>query len=222
MYSPGGGPQALLTMMSSRPKCCALSLTKRLMSSGLDISATMIITSPPVSLRIISAASFSADSPRAQMLTFAPSRDNPKAVARPMPWLAPATSATLPFSPRSILDPPNLLKVCRILSDPSQRVKKGRQTRGTEVRSQRSCRRETRDEKSAYEKWAGVLNHAAEHSANLLGQGSQFCVALNGYVLAVSCKIQRPIGFAVFTVTVGQLAYKVSLISSFRPCFPQV
>lgn len=56
----------------------------------------------------------------------------------------------------------------------------------------------------------------------MLGQRSQFCVALNRDVLAVFCKIQRRIGLAVLTVTVGLLAYKVSLISSFGPCFPQV
>ena len=49
-----------------------------------------------------------------------------------------------------------------------------------------------------------------------------FCVALNHDVLAVFCKIQRRIGLAVLTVTIGQLAYKVSLIASFGPCFPQV
>src|SRR5262247_861215 len=92
------------------------------MSKPEDISATMVTTSPPLSLRIIAAALFNAASPRAQMLTFAPSRAKPNAVARPMPWLAPAISATLPFNPRSIASPP-IFEVCRILSDPSQTVK---------------------------------------------------------------------------------------------------
>ena len=100
---------------------------------------------------------------------------------------------------------------------PISEGQKGKANQRSEVRSQKSCRRETRDEKSAYEKRTGILNHAAEHSANLLGQRSQFCVALNGDVLAVFCKIQRRIGLAVLTVTVGQLAYKVSLISLLLP-----
>ena len=48
------------------------------------------------------------------------------------------------------------------------------------------------------------------------------CVALDRDVFAVFGKIQRRIGLAVLTVTVGQLAYKVSLISSFGPGFAQV
>jgi hypothetical protein len=31
-----------------------------------------------------------------------------------------------------------------------------------------SCRKETSDQKSAFKKWVGILNHAAEHSANML------------------------------------------------------
>jgi hypothetical protein len=79
---------------------------------------------------------------------------------------------------------------------------------------------ESGDQKSAFYERPRIFDHAAEHSTNLLRKRSEFFVAFDRYVFAVFCKIQRRIGLAVLTVTVGQFANKVSLISSFGPGFP--
>ena len=71
------------------------------------------------------------------------------------------------------------------------------------------------DQYSANQKRTGILDHAAKHLANLLGQTNQFCVAFRADVLTVSCKIQRRIGLAVLTITISQLAYKMSLVPAF-------
>src|SRR5438270_6507139 len=60
-------------------------------------------TSAPPRLRISAAAVCNVLSVRAHMATMAPSAANASAHARPMPWLAPATSTTLPLSPVSIV-----------------------------------------------------------------------------------------------------------------------
>src|SRR5262249_19241145 len=68
-----------------------------------------IVTSPgtartlaPVAALILSAASRSAASVRADIVTLAPSAASSIAVARPSPLDAPATSAVFPFNPRSM------------------------------------------------------------------------------------------------------------------------
>src|SRR2546428_8228910 len=66
------------------------------------MSAGIAMTSALVSFRIAFAASSSVRAFRAQMATLHPSRAKANAAARPSPWLAAATRATLPRSPRSM------------------------------------------------------------------------------------------------------------------------
>src|SRR3989338_681931 len=60
------------------------------------------------------------------MLTLAPSRAKPRAVARPIPWLAPATSATFPFKPKSISYSPKFHESSPSLSRPAGGILKHR------------------------------------------------------------------------------------------------
>src|SRR5215510_12456078 len=98
---PGGGPPTLATRMSMPPHCSRVFETTRSMSSGLLASAGTASTSAPVRVRTSSAAVLRSASPRAHMLTRAPSAAKPMAEALPMPLLAATTSATLPLSPSS-------------------------------------------------------------------------------------------------------------------------
>src|SRR5947209_10153025 len=65
------------------------------------MSAGIAATSVLVSFRMAFAASSRARAFRAQMATLHPSRARANAAARPSPWLAAATRATFPRSPRS-------------------------------------------------------------------------------------------------------------------------
>src|SRR5207344_340050 len=62
-------------------------------------------TSPPVSVESSSAVRRRSSSPRAVIATLQPSCASSRAVALPMPLLAPVTNATAPSSPRSITPP---------------------------------------------------------------------------------------------------------------------
>src|SRR5215831_6607559 len=97
-----GGPPALATQISSRPKCAAVSATKRATSPGTVTSRARVKTSEPVSPRTSAAAASSVDAVRAHNATFAPSRAKPSATALPSPWLPAATMATRSLRPRSI------------------------------------------------------------------------------------------------------------------------
>src|SRR5215471_159295 len=98
---PSAGPPELLTRTSTPPKCPAVSATTLLMPSEVVRSAGTASTSAPVSRRISPAAACRSASVRAQIVTRAPSRASASAHALPRPLLDAATSATLPFSPRS-------------------------------------------------------------------------------------------------------------------------
>jgi len=97
-----GGPPALVTQMSTRPKrfstastnCCTR-------AASVTSSACQKIALPVVSRMLLAVRSTSAAF-RAQMATCAPSRPSSAATARPSPLLAATTIATRPFSPRSI------------------------------------------------------------------------------------------------------------------------
>src|ERR1700730_1838292 len=71
------------------------------MSSALVTSAGTASTSACVSRRISSAAASRSAGVRAQIVTLASSRASASAEALPRPLLDAATTATLPFSPRS-------------------------------------------------------------------------------------------------------------------------
>src|ERR1700736_5428749 len=90
---------ALLTTMSSPPKCAAISLTIALMSSRLATSSVQAFAVPP--LATISAATACAPSAlKSVTATLAPSAANTRAVARPMPPAAPVTRTVNPFTDR--------------------------------------------------------------------------------------------------------------------------
>src|SRR5690242_1774295 len=88
--------------MSTPPKAFIARSTSALTSSFLVTSAGMARTSALVFARMSSAAVFRSLSVRAHITTRAPSAASPMADALPIPLLAAVTSATLPFSPRSI------------------------------------------------------------------------------------------------------------------------
>src|SRR5262249_60769191 len=105
--------------MSMPPHCSRVFEALRSMSSGLLASAGMASASALVRVRTSSAAVLRSSSPRAHMLTRAPSAAKPMAEALPMPLLAATTSATLPLSPRSTtaLRSGNLLVELRAIAD---------------------------------------------------------------------------------------------------------
>src|SRR5439155_281236 len=77
--------------------------------SARPTSAVIPRTSAPVSLRLALTVAWRGPSLRAQIATLQPSRARASAVARPIPWLAAATRATLPRIPRSTgaaIEPP--------------------------------------------------------------------------------------------------------------------
>ena len=90
--SPGLGPPALVTKISSAPHTANTAARP----SGVVMSAGTVMTRAPVSRRIFSAAASSASAPRATMVTVAPSRASENAQARPKPLLAPQTKALRP------------------------------------------------------------------------------------------------------------------------------
>src|SRR5262249_24912169 len=94
---------ALLTRMSTPPRRVAACSTKPTHPARLRRSAGIGTTSNPVAREISSAVAFNFDSVRAQMATRTPSSLSLRAIASPMPSLAPVTSAVLPLSPSSIV-----------------------------------------------------------------------------------------------------------------------
>src|SRR6266480_1124419 len=90
------------------------------------------------------------------------------------------------------------------------------------VTGQRSEVRGQRSEVGTNQKWTWVVEHAAEHPANVLTERSKRSVFLLRNVRAVFCEIERCISFAVFSIAVGQLAHEVGLVTSFVPGFAQI
>ena len=68
----------------------------------------------------------------------------------------------------------------------------------------------------------GVVDEAAEHFADFLAQAGEFAVLLGGDVAAVAGEVERRVGFAVFAVTVCELADEVGFVTSFGPGLTQV
>src|SRR6185436_10954136 len=92
---------ALLTTMSRPPKASTVRSTSALTSRATRMSAltpTASIADPTSS----STAAPSMVSLRPQIATLQPSSPSRRAMARPMPLVAPLTSAALPVNPRSI------------------------------------------------------------------------------------------------------------------------
>src|SRR5262249_22795846 len=87
--------------MSRPPRLSAACSTTVRQPSRLRRSAGIDTISRPVARAMAAAVSFSVDSVRAQMATRTPSSASLRAMALPMPSLAPVTSAVLPRSPRS-------------------------------------------------------------------------------------------------------------------------
>ena len=96
--SPGGGPPALFTKMSTSP-AAANALSR---PSGVVISQATAVTLAPVAALISSAVRVISASVREQIVTFTPSRAKEVAQPRPSPLLAAQTSAFFPAIPRSI------------------------------------------------------------------------------------------------------------------------
>ena len=86
---------ALLTRMSTRPRSARTALAPALMESSTERSRTNGLAWPPAA--VISAATASSlSSERAARAMVAPCAARASAQARPIPWDAPVTSATLP------------------------------------------------------------------------------------------------------------------------------
>src|SRR4029450_11036812 len=102
---PPGELPAHVTRMSMRPKRSIAPETVRSTSSTTLMSPCNGTTSLPVSAESSSAVRLRSSSPRAVIATLHPSCASRRAVALPMPLLAPVTNATAPSSPRSITPP---------------------------------------------------------------------------------------------------------------------
>jgi hypothetical protein len=68
---------------------------------------------------------------------------------------------------------------------------------GSEIRSQRSV-------VSGQKEGGGVVEHAAKHFADFGTERGQFSMLLGGDVTAISGKIERGVGLAVFAIAIGQ------------------
>ena len=101
--SPGVDAPALLNMQSSRPKRSTARSTSAAISASCMTSARANTALPPSNRA--SRSPRSADRPA--MTTRAPSAANSRAVASPMPLVAPVMIATLPSSLPAIAPPPN-------------------------------------------------------------------------------------------------------------------
>src|SRR5437899_5931652 len=99
---PRAGPPALATRTSTPPHCDVTRCTSASTSCFLVTSPGTARTSALVVARTSSAAVLRSLSVRAHIATLAPSAPKASAHALPMPLLAAVTSATLPFSPRSM------------------------------------------------------------------------------------------------------------------------
>src|SRR5512132_690115 len=102
---PPGELPAHVTRMSMRPKRSIAPETVRSTSPTTLMSPWSGTTSLPVSADSSSAVRRRSSSPRAVIATLHPSCASRRAVALPMPLLAPVTNATAPSSPRSITPP---------------------------------------------------------------------------------------------------------------------
>ena len=101
--SPGGGPPALLTRMST----CGAAASAAARPSGVVMSpATATTCTAGFNARNSAAVASSASRPRAVMTTFTPSPTSACAQPLPSPLLAAHTSAHLPAMPRSMRETP--------------------------------------------------------------------------------------------------------------------
>ena len=96
------GRDALLTRMCSPPRVSAASLITRSTCSRLVASKDMGMARRPVVSAISAAVASRSGMDREPTTTSAPSRANSRAIALPMPRLAPPTNASLPSSPKSM------------------------------------------------------------------------------------------------------------------------
>src|SRR5947208_10667232 len=90
-------PPALLTRMSTRPSAASAASAMRCGASAARKSCSMVASGAPVSCLSCSSKSRR----RATTASLTPSRERATAMTRPMPMLAPVTSAHLPASERS-------------------------------------------------------------------------------------------------------------------------
>ncbi len=97
--APAGGPPEFVNSRSTPPKRFVVSPAHRVMSAADRTSTGRASTSPPIRPAALSIACASLDA----MDTRAPSCASACATANPSPRLAPATMATLPVSPSSML-----------------------------------------------------------------------------------------------------------------------
>src|SRR5437867_147092 len=103
--SAGMGPSvALLNAASSRPKVVSVCETRFSTDATSPTSVGTVSARPPAA-RIPWATASKACASRAASTTAAPACANARAVAAPMPRLAPATSATLPSNAAAIVSP---------------------------------------------------------------------------------------------------------------------
>ena len=109
---PKGDAPALLTSMSARPSCLIDEEIATLTASAPVRSARTVMAWTPCSADSSLASERSALSSLATNERFTPSCANARAVAAPIPRLAPVTIAVLPARPRFTLD-------FRASSDPS-------------------------------------------------------------------------------------------------------
>ena len=93
--------------------------------------------------------------------------------------------------------------------------------RRSEIGGQRS---EGRGQGSAVrdQKGTGILDHAAQHSANLAAKVDKLTVLLGCDVAAVFGEIEGRIRLAVFAIAVSQFTDKVCFVPAFRPGFSQI
>src|SRR5947209_2077467 len=94
---PSSMTPALLTRVSSRPKCATVSATTARARCSSVTSASSTSASPPAA-RMRAASASSRSRRRATSATCAPCAASATAVASPIPELAPVTSATVPSS----------------------------------------------------------------------------------------------------------------------------
>src|SRR5438552_541708 len=90
------------------------------MSSPLDMSQTTYGSSMPSSSRISADACRRFASSREESITWQPSFARARAIALPMPLLAPPTNAARPVSPRSISDRPESLSAYPAQEEPEK------------------------------------------------------------------------------------------------------
>src|SRR4029453_11551317 len=102
---PPGELPAHVTRTSMRPKRSIAPETVRSTSSTTLMSPWRGSTSLPESAQSCAPVRCRSSSPRAVIATLHPSCASRRAVALPMPLLAPVTNATAPSSPRSITPP---------------------------------------------------------------------------------------------------------------------